>query len=195
MDFLSCTKFYLMCLFLLLPTWQLLIWQLRCFLKKKIEEKWALWTRHEPCGLLTNLKHVCGLTCMQVGWLQAGAEQNISLGIRLPIVAEQQDLSLKREWYHPLKAVGTVSLCLVPWQTEQVSLAGVPARSRFDFVWFFCLPGWGLANCGHSAPTEQQMLHGQHIIFVLSLLLHWSDFLPEKKPFVLVVNTKFCLCC
>lgn len=47
----------------------------------------------ELCGLLANLKRVCGLTCMQVGWLQAGAEQEISLGIRLPIVAEQQDLS------------------------------------------------------------------------------------------------------
>lgn len=140
--------FYLICFFLLLPVWQLPIWQLHCvfcFFFFKIQGKQVLCGQDtEPCGLLTNRKHVCGLTCMQVGWLQAGHEQDISSGVRLGRAAEQQDLSLRGEWYHPLTAVRTVSS---PCMAEQVSLAGVPARSRFGCIWSFCLHGWGLSQC------------------------------------------------
>lgn len=75
-------------------------------------------------------------------------------------------------------------------------------------AWLVCLPGAGLVvfgpsvslgevcpsiSCGHSAPTEWQILCGQHIMF--GAVTAGSDVLPGKKPFVLVVNTKFCLCC
>lgn len=76
----------------------------------------------------------------------------------------------------------------------EFSLHGRQSRS----AWLVCLPGAGLvvfgasvsmgevcpsASCGHSAPTEWQILHGQHIVLGAFTAAAWVWFPPRKETF------------
>lgn len=191
----SVKVFYLICLFFLLPIWQLLIWQLHCFLKKKIQEKQVLWTKHRAVWF-ADKSEACVWSDMHAVGLAAdrgraghflGSQSSRTVG----------SVTVTGEWYHPLKPVSTVSLCLLAGQTKLVILAGVPARGRFGCLWSFCFLG-EIVPVPTVATLPQQSDRSCMVsisCLVLSLLPRGSDFLPGKKPFVLVINTKFCLCC
>lgn len=115
-----------------------------------------LWTRHRAVWF-AGKSEVCVWSDMHASGLAAGrGRAGNFLGNQAAHSSRTTgSVTLRREWYHPLKAVGTVGLCLLAWQMEQVSLADVPARSRFGCIWSFCVPGWGLSQYWLRPLTQQ----------------------------------------
>lgn len=141
LNFISCTKYFIS--FASSSFYPLTATDLTTalFLEKKIKEKQVLRTRHTDVWF-ADRSEACVWSDMHAGPAAGRGRAGHFLGSQAVRSSRTAgSVTARRDWYHPLKAAGTVSVSLLAWQTGQVSLAGVSARSRFGCIWSFCLPG------------------------------------------------------